>query len=81
MVGLPGVILDFIITQFFLTPYLEALWIKKSEEHVAVSMKNDFFYLLAGPLSSLSLLVAVFKHNLIIYLHFLFCTVIPIVFH
>lgn len=81
MVGLPGVILDFIITQCFWTPYLKALWIRKSEEQVAVPMSNDFFYILAASLSSLSLLVAAFKHNLIIYLHFLFCTVIPIVSH
>lgn len=67
---------------FFFFDYLGALWIKKkSEEHVAVSMSNGSFYLLAGSLSSLSLLMAAFKHNLIIYLHFLFCTVIPTVFH
>lgn len=48
---------------------------------MAVTMSNDFFFFLAGSLSSLSLLVAAFEHNLIIYLHFLFCTVIPIVFH
>lgn len=44
MGGLPGVILDFIITQFFLTQYLEALWIKKVKEHVAVTMSNDFSF-------------------------------------
>lgn len=81
MVGMPGVILDFIVTQFFLTQCLEALWIKKSKDHVAVTMSNDSSFLLAGSLSSLSLHVAAFKHNLIIYLHFLFRTVIPIVFH
>ena len=78
---MPGVILDFIITQFFSTQYLEALWVKKSEDHVVVTMSNDSFFLLAGSLSGLSLLTAALKHNLIIYLHFLFCTVIPIVFH
>lgn len=81
MAGLPGVILESIITQFLLTHYLEAWWIKKSMECVAVTLSNGFSFLLTAPLSSLSLLVAAFKHNLIIHLHFLFCTAIPIVFH
>lgn len=51
MVGLPGVILDFIITQGFLTPYLKALWMRKFEEQVAVPMSNDVFYTLAASLS------------------------------
>lgn len=79
-VGLPGVILDLIVTVFLDSPS-PSLWIGKAEEHMAVAMSNDFSYILAGSLSSLSLLVAAFKHNLIIYLHFLFCTIIPIVFH
>lgn len=53
-VMLPAVILDFIITHFSLTQCLEALWLKKSKEHMSVVMSNDFFSLLAGSLRSLS---------------------------